>query len=115
MDIALVLEALGYLDEEQSPSPDLSSYQTMVATWRHTVKVPPTEADMLVAWEAYEAELAATQYMRDRAEAYPPVGDQLDILWHSMDIGEIAKSAEFYDAMKAVKDRYPKPEDEDQV
>jgi len=66
MDIIIVLEKLGYLDEEQSPSSDLSTYQTMVATWRHTVKVPPTEADMLVAWEAYEAELAAAQRIKDR-------------------------------------------------
>jgi len=67
MDIIIVLERLGYLvGEEQSPSPDLSTYQTMVDTWRHTTQSPPTEADMLAEWDVY---LAATKYITDREDA----------------------------------------------
>lgn len=47
-------------------------------------------------------------YMRDRAGAYPRLGDQLDMLWHAMDTGVLPKVVDFYDALKAVKDQYPK-------
>ena len=50
------------------------------------------------------------QYQRDRQ--YAPTGDQLDMLWHSIDAGEFgdtAKQSEFYTANKAVKDANPKP------
>ena len=70
MDIITVLNRLGYLaGEQQSPSPDLSTYQTMVATWRHTTKLPPTEAEMLTEWDVFLAEQAATQYIKDREAA----------------------------------------------
>lgn len=39
---------------------------------------------------------------------YPEIGDQLDMLWHSMDNGTIPKSPEFYAAIKKVKDENPK-------
>ena len=57
-----------------------------------------------------QAEQDSTQYQRDRN--YAPTGDQLDMLWHSIDAGEFgdtAKQSEFYTANKAVKDANPKP------
>lgn len=47
----------------------------------------------------------------DRMRAYPPLGSQLDMLWHAIDADEDlkVKFAEFYNACKAVKDQYPKP------
>ena len=47
------------------------------------------------------------QYQRDRN--YAPTGDQLDMLWHSIDAGIDLKQSEFYTANKAVKDANPKP------
>jgi hypothetical protein len=44
-----------------------------------------------------------------RMLAYPPIGDQLDALWRAMDDGRLPKIAEFYNPIKAVKDRFPKP------
>lgn len=49
----------------------------------------------------------ATQYQRDRQYEYPKIADQLDMLWHAMDSGEIPKAMEFYTAIKAVKAKYP--------
>lgn len=49
-----------------------------------------------------------TGYQADRFAEYPGIGQQLDMLWHSMNNGEIPKAAAFYDAIKAVKDKYPK-------
>jgi hypothetical protein len=42
-----------------------------------------------------------------RAQAYPPIGEQLDMLWHAMDAGEIPKATAFYERIKAVKDALP--------
>ena len=56
-----------------------------------------------------QAEYDNNQYQRDRQ--YAPTGDQLDMLWHSIDAGEFgdtAKQSEFYTANKAVKDANPK-------
>jgi|SaaInlStandDraft_2_1057019.scaffolds.fasta_scaffold02698_19 hypothetical protein len=49
-----------------------------------------------------------TPHTVQRSEHYPPIGDQLDSLWHAMDRGELPKIAEFYDPIKEVKDTYPK-------
>jgi len=57
-----------------------------------------------------QTEYDSNQYQRDRQ--YAPTGDQLDMLWHSIDAGEFgdtAKQSEFYTANKAVKDANPKP------
>jgi len=43
-----------------------------------------------------------SQYARDRQ--YPPLGDQLDMIYHAGLGGD-----EFQAAIKAVKDKYPKP------
>ena len=47
-------------------------------------------------------------YKQLRRTSYPRIGDQLDMLWHAMDSGEVAKATGFYDAIKAIKDQYPK-------
>jgi hypothetical protein len=69
---------------------------------------PQEEAE----WDAREAEhaaeqaaLAATEYQRQRAAEYPPIGDQLDALWKG---GEVA--AAMLAQVQAVKAKYPKPE-----
>lgn len=52
------------------------------------------------------------EYKNDRMMAYPTVGDQLDMLWHAIDANETLKTqfADFYNAIKAVKDAHPKVE-----
>lgn len=59
--------------------------------------------------EKTEAEKYVYLYASRRAAEYPPVEDQLDALWHAMDRSEIPRVPGFYDLIKAVKDRYPKP------
>ena len=53
----------------------------------------------------------AKAYARTRASAFPPIGDQLDMLWHAIDADTTLKSnyADFHTAIKAVKDANPKP------
>ena len=75
----------------------------------------PTQAQL----DAYEAEAQAKmvelqadydakQYQRDRV--YPSIGDQLDMLWHSIDQDPALKSKyfSFYEAIKSVKVKNPK-------
>jgi len=53
-------------------------------------------------WDAHLAEEAKTQYQRDRK--YPPIGDQLDALFHAGVFPE-----EMAAQLQAVKDAHPKP------
>ena len=57
-----------------------------------------------------QVEYDAKQYQRDRN--YPDIGEQLDMLWHAIDNGEILgdKSCDFFKTLKKVKDDNPKPE-----
>lgn len=47
----------------------------------------------------------ATQYQKDRASAYPSLGDQLDMIFHAGLGGD-----EFQAAIAAIKADHPKPE-----
>ena len=51
-----------------------------------------------------------SNYAQQRKNAYPEIGDQLDMLWHSIDKDPQLKSKyfDFYEAIKAVKVKYPK-------
>jgi len=51
---------------------------------------------------AIDKELTDTKYQRDRADEYPSVVDQLDLIYHS---GIDAWKAK----IKETKDKYPKP------
>ena len=51
-----------------------------------------------------------SNYAQQRRNAYPEIGDQLDMLWHSIDQNPKLKSEyfDFYETIKAVKVKYPK-------
>ena len=51
-----------------------------------------------------------SQYAQQRKNAYPEIGDQLDMLWHTMDKdNELQhKFYDFYQTIKKVKVAYPK-------
>ena len=69
---------------------------------------PIPKADIEAKMVELQAEYDANQYQRDRV--YPSIGDQLDMLWHSIDQNPKLKSEyfEFYEAIKAVKVKHPK-------
>ena len=50
-----------------------------------------------------EAERLATEYQRQRAAEYPPIGDQLDALFHAGVFPE-----EMAAKLQAIKNKYPK-------
>ena len=85
------------------------------------IKVPFT-AEEEAEWDANEAAHAAKKakevkaepkpYVAKRKLAYPQIGDQLDMLWHSIDKNPDLKTKffDFYEAIKAVKVKYGKDE-----
>jgi len=63
------------------------------------------------AWEKEQKNIVKEKpYVQQRKNSYPKIGDQLDMLWHSIDQNSKLKSEyfEFYEAIKAVKIKYPK-------
>ena len=77
-------------------------------TWHDGNPTNITKADIEAKMAELQAEYDANQYQRDRV--YPAIGDQLDMLWHSIDQNPSLKSQyfDFYEAIKAVKVKYPK-------
>ena len=76
-------------------------------TWLNGT-TPISVADIEAKMVELQADYDAKQYQRDRV--YPSIGDQLDMLWHSIDQNPKLKSEyfEFYEAIKAVKVKNPK-------
>lgn len=84
------------------------NHEAIYALYSNVVKIledTPYDADnnvVTVDAATVNAWVSPTQYVRDRATAYPPITDQLDTIYH-----------EGIDAWKAVitavKEEYPKP------
>jgi len=58
---------------------------------------------------AYKLDQQDNNYSRARQEAYPAIGDQLDMLYHDMAADKGDKSGDWFAAVKKVKDDNPKP------
>ena len=78
-------------------------------TWLNgTTPIP--KADIEAKMNEMGNEPEQSNYAQQRKNAYPEIGDQLDMLWHSIDQDPQLKSKyfDFYEAIKAVKVKYPK-------
>jgi hypothetical protein len=71
---------------------------------------PISKADIEAKMNEMANEPEQSVYAEQRRNAYPEIGDQLDMLWHSIDQDPQLKSKyfDFYEANKAVKVKYPK-------
>ena len=51
------------------------------------------------------------QARQDRKDEYPEIGEQLDMLYHAIDADSDLKTkfSSFYNKIKSVKEKYPKP------
>ena len=63
----------------------------------------PTEAEIQAEITRLQAEYDSQEYARNRASAYPPIGEQLDMIYHAGLGGDA-----FQAAISAVKQEYPK-------
>tara|TARA_R100001443_G_scaffold37478_1_gene51097 strand:- start:67 stop:372 length:306 start_codon:yes stop_codon:yes gene_type:complete len=55
--------------------------------------------------DAARVELDKLKYKKSRRFEYPEIGDQLDMIYHD----QVNGTTTFKDAIKEVKDKYPKP------
>ena len=84
-------------------------YESLV--WLDKVQVKPTEKEYNDAVTAWEAEYDAQEYARNRAEQYPSLAEQFDLLWHAIDTGTLDDKDhrnKFYSRLKQVKENNPK-------
>jgi len=69
--------------------------------WEIEPENKPTDEEIKEEVVKQEKLIQDTQYQRDRADAYDPIPEQLDQIFHDID-GWKAK-------IKSVKDKFPKP------
>ena len=71
---------------------------------------PIPKADIEAKMNEMANEPEQSNYAQQRRNAYPEIGDQLDMLWHTMDKDmELQnKFYDFYQTIKKVKVAYPK-------
>ena len=101
-----------YRQAIKSLVPDGTSFENIVDSdggkitkWKSSEVPQPSEEAIQAKIKELETDFDAKKYQRDRLPEYPPIGDQLDALYHA---GVFPK--EMADKLKAVKDKYPKPE-----
>jgi hypothetical protein len=75
-----------------------------VIKWLDTIQTQPTESEIDAEIVRLQAEYNANQYQRDRVKEYPPLAEQLDLLYHD----RINSTDTWMEAIQAVKNKYPK-------
>ena len=103
----MIIEAIQKINPNAKVTVVGTDINTCEIEW-HNGTTPISKADIEAKMVELQAEYDANQYQRDRV--YPSIGDQLDMLWHSIDKNPSLKSEyfEFYEAIKAVKVKHPK-------
>jgi uncharacterized small protein (DUF1192 family) len=71
--------------------------------WVREPETPISQGEIEAEIARLQAEYDAKAYARSRATEYPPIGDQLDALFHAGVFPE-----EMAAKIQAVKDKYPK-------
>lgn len=79
---------------EQSSDPRFDTVDTITKAVKPNTKIPET-----------------LDYKQARIQAYPAIREQLDMLWHAMNNGDMPKSEPFYSTLKDIKDAFPKGTD----
>jgi hypothetical protein len=103
----LIIKAILKINPSAEVSVSGNDINTIV--WENgTTPIPKADIEAKMNEMANEPE--QSQYAEQRRNAYPEIGDQLDMLWHSIDQDPQLKSKyfDFYEAIKAVKVKYPK-------
>ena len=91
----------------------MSIYKRTIATkpgkpTKH-IDMEPSEAEKHSVEEQKRLHEAESRAFNDlRAEAYDPIVEQIDDIWHAINNGTLDKNSRFYLRRKAVKDRITK-------
>ena len=82
---------------------DLNGDEYEGIVWKDTEQTMPTKEEVEAKILELKAEINANVYKDKRVSEYPPIGDQLDALFHAGVFPE-----EMAAQIQAVKDKYPK-------
>ena len=97
------LEKLGFiLDVDFTLQDNSDGNGTFISEWK-SAQPQPTVPEIEAAHAEWQAEHDAQVYARNRKLEYPPIGDQLDALFHAG-----VFPADMAAQLQAVKDKYPK-------
>ena len=104
----MIIEAILKINPTAEVSVNGNDINTCKIEWFDTTPIP--KADIEAKMVEVQAEYDANQYQRDRATDYPPIGDQLDMIWHTIDKdAELQhKFYDFYQTVKKTKVKFPK-------
>tara|TARA_R100000329_G_scaffold90944_1_gene76020 strand:- start:274 stop:606 length:333 start_codon:yes stop_codon:yes gene_type:complete len=97
--------------------PDVVTINNLTGAFKEDgTKVELVQSKIDEARTTLDAEADSTLYQRQRTgEAgttdtiYPNLGEQFDLLFKDIAAGTLTTSGNLYTALKAVKDKYPKP------
>lgn len=81
---------------------DLNGDEYSGLVWKDETQTKPTSEEINAEIARLQADYKAKQYQRDRAQAYPPLADQLDYIYHN------GVDAWKTDMIDPVKNKYPK-------
>ena len=95
------LEKLGFVNEVDFILQD-DGAGAYIKEWR-SASPQPSDAEIETAHSEWQAEYDSQEYARNRQAEYPPIGDQLDALFHAG-----VFPADMAAQLQAVKDKYPK-------
>tara|TARA_R100000963_G_C4596957_1_gene72029 strand:- start:217 stop:543 length:327 start_codon:yes stop_codon:yes gene_type:complete len=84
------------------------STDSFESTVYHDGQTPPTKAEAESKLASMISEWESQEYARNRATAFPSIGDQLDMLFHDMTADKGSKTGEWYKAIAKVKADNPK-------
>ena len=104
-----IIDAIIKINSNAKVSVSGSDINTCEIEWLEgTTPIPKADIEAKMNEMANEPEQSA--YAEQRRNSYPPVGDQLDMLWHTIDkdITLQKRYFEFYQAIQSVKVKYPK-------
>jgi hypothetical protein len=97
------LEKLGFkLDDDYILQNNSDGQGTFISAWT-SAQPQPTVPEIEAAHAEWQTEYDAQSYARNRKPEYPPIGDQLDALFHAG-----VFPSDMAATLQAVKDKYPK-------
>ena len=82
-----------------------------ILVWKSPGKTEPSQSAIEAEINRLEVEWDSQAYARKRAQEYPELAEQLDLLWHAIDTGTLDNRDhrnKFYSTLKTVKTNNPK-------
>ena len=103
----IILEAIEKINSNAKVSVTDGNLDTL--RWEDgTTPIPKADIETKINDMANEPEQSA--YVEQRRNDYPPIGDQLDMIWHTIDKDDELqhKFYDFYQTVKKTKVKFPK-------